>query len=120
MKKFIVLLFLSIMIVGCDTTNPDEEGALTIDFIVDNDLLWNISHNYKVSGIDANGKEFMSQEKDIKYFDILLEKKQIQKNSKLKVYRDGSVTLTSDPITSNGIYTFHDTPYGGGDYISKE
>lgn len=118
MKKYFLILLLIPMFISCEDDNKDTE--VYVSFLLENELLWHIGHNYNVSCTDETGAEFIGTEKYIQYIDILLDNRKIKYGTKVNLLRDGTIIWTSEAITSSCAITYHDTPYSGGDWANIE
>jgi hypothetical protein len=117
MKKIYLLFVLAVALCGCNKDDDSESSSVYVNFILDNELLWNIGHDYSVGGTEEDGDAFLGSEVYIQYIGILLEDQKIKKGSELILYKDGNSMWTSDPINESCTITYHDTPYSGGDYV---
>ncbi len=106
------LLFLVLTILIFNSCQKDESvNFVQVNFILVNDLLWNIGHDYYVSGVDENGTAFSGQEEYITYMNYLLESQKIKKGSQLTLYRDSSVLWTTDPIDGSCSIKYCDSAF---------
>ena len=111
LKNLVILLAVLFLFQNCNILGPKNDDGVTVSFTLKNSLLWHISHDYKVSGTDADGKDFTSSELEISYAGVLLDGKEIKDGSKLKLYRDGNLFWTSDPIKKNCNITYTDSAF---------
>ncbi|MDD2965145.1 MAG: hypothetical protein PHQ65_14525 [Bacteroidales bacterium] len=119
MKKIFPIMLLAILFTTACSKDDDTKLSekVLISFILQNELLWHISHDYKVETTSTSGESVMGTEKTISYFDVLAEALPVKNGSTVKLYKNGGLLWTSDPLKKSCTITYHDTPYEGGDYI---
>ncbi|QGY45432.1 hypothetical protein GM418_17660 [Maribellus comscasis] len=109
MKKLLFAFLACLTFVSCD--KDDSMDFVEVDFVLKNSLLWNIGHDYYVSGIDESGNAFDGTEQYINYYNYLLQSQKVKSGSTLTLYRDSSILWTSDPIEESCCITYHDSAY---------
>lgn len=111
LKSAILILILLSLFQNCNILGPKDDDGISVSFTVRNTLLWHISHEYKVIGTDAKGKDFSSDELEISYTGYLLEGQEIKDGSKLKLYRDGNLLWTSGAIKKSCSIIYEDSAF---------
>lgn len=110
------LTFLFLLVLTATSCKKDNNDVIKVTFMVKNELMWNIGHDYKIKGIDASGKAFESSEQYVTYLAELTNDQTVQNGSTITLYRDNNVFWTSDPIKKSCTITYTDSAFE--DYVN--
>ncbi len=110
MKKILLSCFVCLLLFSC-SKDDGMDASVEVSFILVNDLLWNIGHDYYVSGVDGSGNAFDGTEQYITIMNYLLQSQKVKIGSELVLYRDSSVLWTSDPIEKPCTISYCDSAF---------
>ena len=112
-SKLLITGLLFVFLTSCSAfgLGPDKDETVTVSFYLKSQLLWNISHNYKVSGTDGKGKKFTSDEIEIAYSNYLFQDKKIKKGSTVTLFIDGHELWTSKKIEDDFLIIYTNSAF---------
>ena len=116
MKKLLFAICFLAAMVSCK--KDDDNGPITVNFLLENDLLWNIGHNYSAGGIDENGDSFTGESVYVNYYGVLLQDQMIKKNTSVTLYKNGNAIWTSESLSKSCTINYSDQPSPWEDIIS--
>lgn len=116
-KSKIIVLFILIVLSACESDR--FEKSVRVTFNLTNELLWNIGHDYYVSGTNGSGESFNGDEIYIEFFGVLLETEKIEAGTVLTLYKDGTVLWISDKINESCTINYYDSAFSDYQKIEK-